>query len=399
VIGAVALGLLLVVSLALTGVFSTPGSGPGGTNGIPSSGAWAIGAAAEPAGTWTPILALGYALATSETVISNLSEYRALGCSVSVLVGTSDLNPTVPAFTGNLSSGNANLWFLEYTNATLGAVFAVAVLDGTTALAFEFSGGECATLAGEADSVAGTVSSATAASALVPEGLGAYLAAHPTGVSLGMTDLAFDLGRGVTTEWLFQYEPCSIDVNGGTTSTPPDSPPAFGGTVNGTTGAVASAGEADAACPGTAGTGSSPLGTAFALGNPDAYVGPGHDRSLAEQGCASGDACVQIEIEAATNVTPEDFLLYVADPNGTAADTSIAGYAILNATGHVITYSVGPYENLTWHGSAAVLGAPITSLDTITVDCGPTALPAGAPYVLVAAGTGPYTGEIGLDLP
>jgi hypothetical protein len=93
-------------------------------------------------------------------------------------------------------------------------------------------------------------------------------------------------------------------------------------------------------------------------------------------------------IEAVTNVTPNDFSLRVTyGTNGTTSLTPV-GYAIVEVSGAVLVYSMGPVESA-WTNGVGSPSSQLSSGMTIVIDMG-TQNPSSGSWVLQVTGLGPY---------
>ena len=151
----------------------------------------------------------------------------------------------------------------------------------------------------------------------------------------------------------------------------------------------------------TKGPGSTPIGTAFAAGNPTAGTCTG-PQVTAHQCAVAGNEIFTLTIEQST-VTMSSILLEVKNPGGSAfANTLAAGFAIMPITGTTPNayYSVAPGAGLAMSSqftyTAPFSGSsPISTTMTITVDTGIAAASwtPGAGNYFIALGIGSYSGS------
>ncbi|HYA55152.1 MAG TPA: hypothetical protein VEG42_06085 [Thermoplasmata archaeon] len=183
-------------------------------------------------GGWTLLFAAGLDSATNETytvnstVLGNLTSY----CTYTQVASGTSL--TLPAFTGNLSSGKAPAWEFGYRNSA-DVIAIVSVINGHGSVLATLSGVDCAFYAQLFTPVSGNVIDSSAAAAAVEPNASAFLTAHP-GVSA-----EFGLIGGLTfgkaslpAEWEVEYSTCTF---GPTASGTGD---VFNATVNALTGHV-----------------------------------------------------------------------------------------------------------------------------------------------------------------
>ncbi len=396
---AVTIGVVVVVGLAASGAFKSGGSGGTTSSGLSSTQAMAIAHQETPTGTWYIESIGGLALANATTLAYNLTEYSDLNCSISFLKGGLISQLTLPAYTGSLTAGTANVWSFEEVDPTEGALVDTVIVNGAVVDAFELSQGVCAEAAASFEGATGSViSSSAAAGDLLDQGLSSFVAAHPTGLNLEMSFLNIEENDlGLAPQWGFSLSACSPISPG--TSGPAESP-SYSGTVNASDGAVTSSSTSTEDCSGSSGGSGSttPIGSVLALGGSYEFTGPGSGGTIESQGCASGDACLEVTIVQASGVAPDDFGLEVESGSG-ALDFNISGYAVVNASGAVLAWYDGPFVSPAWSGSAAELAANLSALDSIVIDCGTAAPPSGTGYVLVAYGVSPFSGSIETSIP
>jgi hypothetical protein len=153
------------------------------------------------------------------------------------------------------------------------------------------------------------------------------------------------------------------------------------------------------------GPGSTPIGAAFAAGNP---VGSTCSTQSLDLGAcaASGDWIYEITIEAST-VQFNSILFEVIAPTGAIfQNTGTGEFAIVDGSGNgVATIQIGAgglAMTTTWThiGFGYTADSPLTSAFTIVVDTGQAAPTTGMGLSFVGIGTGEYSGITGaLSLP
>jgi flagellin-like protein len=162
----------------------------------------------------------------------------------------------------------------------------------------------------------------------------------------------------------------------------------------------------------THGPGNTPIGSAFAAGNPTPSQNGG---AAASSTCAAGTTTVTGAIKAAdyiytltvesSTVTMSSVLLQVKTATGAFAATA-TGFYVVNIAGNVaacVTGATGSMSStlqFTYPTAAGATAAtPLTTVYTIVIDMG-TANPTGLGYTFDAAGQGSYSGTTGaLNLP
>jgi len=150
----------------------------------------------------------------------------------------------------------------------------------------------------------------------------------------------------------------------------------------------------------TKGPGSTPIGTAFAAGNPTAGTCTG-PQVTAHQCAVAGNEIFTLTIEQST-VTMSSVLFEVKNPGGSAfANTLAAGFAIMPITGTTPNayYAIAAGAGLAMTSQFTYTGtfsgsSPISTTFSITVDTGivATSWTPGAGNYFVALGVGSYSG-------
>jgi len=396
VVAAVVIVLIFLFSLVLLGAFGTASNGPGGAAVSFSSARNTGSQAAAPHGTWDLFAAIGLDLANATNLPINLTSLA--NCTVTSFSGTIPSSLSIPSFDGNLTSGVATTWLLEFAEPSTGALLIVVVSGGVTSLVIEESGHGCSFGSQSAQVSNHTVDSTVAASAVAAAGGAAFVKAHPTGVSLEMVlTPSFLNGSFVSPEWAFFYSTCSLPLGEGGSSS---SGAAFYAAVNATTGELV---------PGSASTescGSSPpppptntIGNALVPRSVTLYRGAGTGGTLASQGCISGDYCYSVAIaNVSENLTPGDFEMEVTGWGSNASAPPAIGFAVLDATGQVVVSANGAVE-IVWNSGVGNSNTLLTNTMTFSVDMG-TANPSGGGWALEFLGTGPFVNSaLGIGLP
>jgi hypothetical protein len=383
----VGVALLLILSVALLEI---PHVGPSSGGGLGYSAADAIGSRALPNGTWTLLFATGEAPSTAEAEVQNYSTHPSSNpnCVFTPLVGSLVTSFTVPAFHGSLESGLAPMWFLDFFQASTGDQVTMTELNGTVIQAVEDHGAPDCSISGATLNPlpANLIDSPEAVYAADNAGGGAFLAAHPTGVSVDLTLENYLIPGlpGASGQWWFvDYTTCPLATNGTTTVPRGET---FTAAVNATTGLVRGGTGSINACGGP--TYTDTVGAALKLGSPTSAVGAGTGGTIASQGCTSGDYCVQIPITSTSeNITFANFTMNVTGgPHGSGFP--VAGFAITNGSGAVIVYSLGASETQ-WSAGVGNSETLLTSNMTMWVDTGTTNI-FGEGYVLTIVGTGAF---------
>lgn len=391
VVGVVSVAVLLVAVLA-AGLGGSGGGAAAPGNPVTSSAAERAGGESAPSPPWLLALVLGLDLWNSTTLPLNTSSAPA-NCTLSPPPELLPRSLTIPSFRGNLSTGAAVFWILEYVAPSTNSSMVVLVTNGVARPLYTLSGPACVTVyAGFAGLPTDLVDSGVAAQAVDQNGGAQYLAAHRTGTSLEMLLLS----SLATPEWEFGYTQCSLL---GLPQTGPKSAFDFDASVNAITGAVLNASPETVDCQQNV-TGPPPntIYSALSPGVPEPVKGSGTGGTIASQGCTSGDYCYELPVGNATaEVTPADFELYVSNASGRTSSVPV-GYAVLNPEGQVVVYSLGAEES-TWTPGVGNASTPISPGSSIWVDMG-TADPSGLNYELNVQGEGPYANSgAGFSLP
>jgi hypothetical protein len=342
-------------------------------------------------GTWALFDAVGVALPNASFFPYNGSTGNA-SCIPVTLVGTVPANITIPAFRGNLESGEAPVWLFGYTEPGVGGELAVFEVGDQILLAIELPASCESGLSSFHGITTPIIDSPAAVAAAVAAGGANFLRAHPTGVSLLMEVFGgFTLSNGSINAplWDVMWTTCS-NVPFGSGS--PTSGYQFSAVVNATTGSVVPSSVENTTC-GSSSPPSSGIGGAISLGPASLEIGPGTGGTIASQGCNSGDYCYTLTITSASeNITPADFELTVQNFSDGAPITTTAGFAIVNAEGSVLVYSVGATETQ-WTPAAGNSQTLLAAGMVIDVDIGPSHS-ASDNWGLDLTGEGPFANSV-----
>jgi hypothetical protein len=390
-VGAVAVAVvLLAVLLTGLGGFGS-GTTPSG-NPVTSAAAERAAAPSPPSPPWLLDEVLGLDMWNATTLPLNASQFPA-NCTLSPPPSLlpSSINP--PLFRGNISTGAAVFWILEYVQPSTNTSMVILVENGVAKPLFTMSGATCVVVpSGFTGLPPGLVDSGIAAQAIDQDGGSSFLATHRAGTSLAMFLLSLPglYQTGQYPRWEFLYTPCSILSP---TPTGPSSAVNFVASVNATSGVVVSANATNIDCQQNLSAPPPSIFAALSLGNPQLVQGAGTGGTIANQGCNSGDYCYKLTVGNATGgVEPQDFALSVDNASG--APTSVpVGYAVLNPQGQVLVYSLGARET-TWTPDVGNATTPLALGSTIWVDMGTTD-PIGQNYFLAIQGQGPYVNSGG----
>ena len=397
----VAVVVAVIIALVVAGLYATghlpfgPGSSGSSSTATSSyslaatSGASVANAASG--GPWTLLLAEGLDVTSSYT-------NRTPGGSGCTLTGGSG-TLSFAAYGGNYSNGQLSNWYLIYVNAGATSALAVVVSGGHASELGVGQGSSCLANLSLIKAESGTVLDSTqiASTLLATSEVDSFTEKYATANAQYV--LVTTVAGG--SQWLVTYSGCPIAGYGGGGSTGAS----VIADVNASTGAILteSSFPSDSACPGHTSTQGTPIGSAFAVGNPVLSTCPaGH--TFASNGCLTGDYTYTLTIESSAvffgNVTFE-----VTDSEGFANIPGAQGFALLNITGAVAAEAspVGPALFMTgWSFPATsheTNSTPLTTLYTIVIDVG-ASNPAGLGYAFVADGVGAYFGTTNpLSLP
>jgi flagellin-like protein len=145
----------------------------------------------------------------------------------------------------------------------------------------------------------------------------------------------------------------------------------------------------------THGPGNTPIGSAFAAGNPTASTCPVGD-TYAINGCLAGHFVYTLTIESST-IAFGSIEMQVKTSGGTILTVgAVGGFSILNTAGTVVAQSgssviLSMTATFTYPGALVTASTPLTNLYTVEIDMGATN-PAGQGYTFNGLGTGSYSG-------
>ncbi|MGP8159041.1 MAG: hypothetical protein ACLPWO_05485 [Thermoplasmata archaeon] len=402
VVVAVVVVAIVLLALVLAGIIPL-GTNGNGTTVVAQSSSDALTAANAFAngisgGPWYPSQIAGIDLTTSYS--NHTTPTPPAGCTVQNFSGIS-----VPAYDGNYSNGKLGTWAVVYTNARATAELYLLVQNGQ-AKEVELIGGATCSLGTAKLPNAFISSTDAAAAALTSSNVSAFVRSHTSASAEFVLFSPGELGSGLFFAWIIGYSTCDIENPSGG---PTQGSLAYG-VVNATTGALmASAYEAAQNCtlPLSIGTGhgSTPIGSAFAVGNP-IFSTCAAGATFAANGCLAGDFTYALTIEASA-VTFGDVLFEVSTAVGTIYTLAgPGGFSVEGITGTVeASYAVGASSLLvmttgfTYFGSGVSPSTPLTSVDTILIDMG-TVNTAGMGLTFTVLGTGSFSGTTApLSLP
>ena len=260
----VAVVLLVVVAAVFIEAFA---SSPSGISAAPFSSARAIAdEVASTHGDWELIGALGIDLVNSTSIPLNFTAVT--NCSLTVVVGATTGNLSLPSDRTDLLGGLAPVWLFEYLEPATHAELAVLVVNGAAEEAVKISGACLSSLPALLLAVPSTiVDSPSAVAAAGAVGGRAFLAAHPndTSVEMGAVGSTSISGTQPSPVWIVGFSTCGPTALLGSAKTAPGA--TFAVAVNGTNGQVIPGTEVNTTCLSSLPSG---LGGLTALGKPSA---------------------------------------------------------------------------------------------------------------------------------
>jgi hypothetical protein len=371
VVVAVVVVAVVILALILAGIIPLSSSG-NGTTVLPQSSSGALTAANAFAagisgGPWYASQIAGIDLTNSYS--NNSAPTPPPGCSVLSFSGIS-----VPAYNGNYSNGKLGTWAVIYTNAGATAELYVLVQNGQPKEAELIGGATCSLSAAKLPDA--FINSTDAAAALLTSSnVSAFVRSHASANAEFVLFPPGPLGLGSAFAWIVGYSTCDIENPSGG---PVQGSYAYG-VVNATTGVLmTTAYEAAQNCtftiPNGTGPGSTPIGSAFAAGNPVLSTCAAGSTFVAN-GCNAGDFTYTLTIEASA-VTFGDVLFEVRTSTGDIyTPTGPGGFSVEEITGTVdAEFPVGSLSPLvmstgfTYFGGGVSTSTPLTSFDTILID-------------------------------
>ena len=377
VVAAVVVILLLVLVLpSVLGPSSGSGSGSGGSSGAMSfkqARPVAVSTVAGyQGGGWALLFAGGYAVNASYSLPINGTTSSLSGsyCTYVPAPGASG-NVTLPAMTGNLSSGVASAWLFAFRNGA-GDVALVDVVSGQGAVLGSLTGSSCASLFGLLAAVPGNVIDSTQVAAAVAVQSSAFRAANPDFTAIfGIIGGVSFLGQTVGSEWQVEYSTCAPTAPAGTIGT------VFNATVDALNGTVIYYQTTSTGCSGGTSGGSTPLGSVLAL-------------SLVGESSNSATYLYNLSVDSAANgVTWTDTVPEITTPGGTPISTPWYLTATDNAGNPIAYYNS---SSSAWSGAS---GQPISAVDGVTISS-PVSLSGD---LAVFQGVGAYSGSLSVYLP
>lgn len=214
-------------------------------------------------GGWALLFAAGYAVNESYTLPVNesASALSSSSCTFTTAPGI-PASLTLPAITGNLSSGVASAWMFAYRNGS-GNLSLVEVASGHGTILGTLSG-SCTTFLGLLSTVPQNVidSSQAAAAVSALPGAIAFRSTYPNASTFfGILGGVSFLGQSLGSQWTVEYTTCSPAAPSGATGA------TFNATVNALTGTVISSQTTlGASCSGNPSGTTTPLGQVFSVG-------------------------------------------------------------------------------------------------------------------------------------
>jgi len=262
---AVAVGVALVLVVVLVGPALTGSSSGSVSADLTYSGAHPVADRAVGGfggGGWTLLFAAGLVSPTAETISVNATDLGELDSYCTVTTESAFTGLSLPAYSGNRSSGAAPAWVFAYRNGT-GDIAIVTVIDGQGTVVATLSGLACE-LASQLyfRAVPGNAIDSSQAAADVLPAAKTFLTAHPNAsAAYALIGGAHYENLSLPTEWSITYSTCSLNTSATGTGAE------FNATVNATTGEVIrTASTAGVSCGSESVTSSDQLNTSFDLG-------------------------------------------------------------------------------------------------------------------------------------
>lgn len=367
--------VVVVLVLALLGVLpffksAEPGGPSFGDARAPAQST----ANGHPGGPWALIAGGGIAL-HADTDISKLNRtLGALPSNCTISQGSAN-PPTTLKGVGNVSQGFASAWAFLFRNSS-GGVLAVSDFAGSYQVQGTASGAGCTAALGSLSAIPdGVVDSTTAAKAADDAGGYAFLRAHPTANgTIGIIGAGLNIfGLVLGSEWAVSYSACPF-IN-----TAQLSEPIFSALVNATTGTVVQALSSTMACPVSATSGKTPIGSALAMGTPAEATTGGHywynfTVQTASGGLTWGNTAFQVQTPTGSIVTmPVSATLAILSLTG----TTVASYSF--ATG-------------IWQSGSTLA---VTNQQELSIST-PSTLSGDTLHII---GTGSFTGTVVVTIP
>jgi hypothetical protein len=352
-------------------------------------------------GHWSLLIAEGI------NVISSYSNSTPgpTGCAVAGGTGTISFG----AYSGNYSNGKLSNWLLIYGNSGGTSELGIAVSGTSASEIGTLTGSSCISGLGSLKAVPSSVEDSTQVASTLLGSAAVDAFTHNYSSANAQYTLVNTVSMGsVVGVWSVTYSGCPINGYGSGVAT--------GGSVdaevNASTGAIYSvtSSPSTTACPGTSHT--TPIGTAWAVGNPVESTCPAA-RTYAAYGCLTGDYIYILSIETST-VTFSSVQFEVKTATGAVLTLAagVGGFTVESLTGAIaaqgpatasatlaMTGPLGSYGASPICGGSACSGStPLTPVYTIVIDVG-TANSAGLGYTFVTLGIGAYSGTTSVTLP
>jgi hypothetical protein len=398
--GAVVVVVIVVAAAVLAGTILLSGSGSGGGSVSTESSAAAMSTSNSfvsgmSGGPWHLVAIAGIDLTT--TYSNDTQPTGPSGnCTISDYTGIN-----LPGYTGNYSDGSLADWAFEYANAAESSETEILVQGGQAKVVEEVGGPECDL--GSSGSVSlptNIVSSTEAATALLTTANISTFVRHNPSANADFILFPFGLllGEEIGLQWTVIYTTCDLES--------PSSGPAQGafayGDVNATSGAVqGSTYEAAENCSfptNTTPPPSTPIGTAIAVANPVVSTCPAGS-TFAANGCLAGDYTYTLTVEQSTVELGNVLFEVRTASGGLYAPNGPGGFSVMNIADSVeaqypvpTDYSMVMTAPFSEFGSGVTNTTPITSIDSIVLDMGPTD-PLGTGLTFTVLGTNGYSGS------
>jgi hypothetical protein len=412
VVAVVVVVVVVVAALYVGGVGPFSGSTTSGSGGSAQTYSEALKTAENAAspygsGTWSSLLAVGFDLPSAFALPANFSMpgLGSAGCTGTATAGGLT-SVTLPAFSGDLGSGQAPAWLFFLVGSSTLAI--VSVSAGAATVWEKFSGVGCAAFGLLGGSSSGVVDSSTAVSAVMNAGGSEFVQQHPGGMlAMALTPAILGIGGN----WSIAYTTCPENGHAlaGTTYYEMDA------NVSSSTGRlVGSLNSGPTSCAGVnltglfslgggTGGGPTPLGAAVGFGG----VIETSSTSGTENGfnCTTTAPCSTYDVpisSASDGITWGDVFLNVTDPFGASLTpgTTVTGmsYTVRSISGSVVCQTVSPMEFGWTTGSGA---NPILTSQTLvlTVQAGAPNPLLGGGYALNAIGFGAFSGTVHVSIP
>jgi len=227
--------VVVVVLIAFVVLPSLTSSSGGSSGPLTYSGARSVAGSTMSGyqgGGWSLLAAIGLDSSTNASLPVNtsaLGNLTSFGCAFHLSAGVTSI--TVPAFTGNRSSGEAPTWAFGYRNST--AIAITSVVNGQATVLGTLTGTSCSIAAQFVTPLPGNVIDSSQAASDVEPYAATFLADHPDASAAFELHGAFSFENASSpAAWIVAYSTCSLSEHSTGTGT------VFNATVNALTGAV-----------------------------------------------------------------------------------------------------------------------------------------------------------------